>query len=148
MRGRGGSQPEKSPMSPSPWFVGLEEGELGGEQSEGEANLWASSQNKGRGFYFPKPEIPEALLLLFEDSRKNPPLSQTLPLLPTPLSLLLLGGSASVDGPREGLWRVPQQCPEDCLRKWLDPKLSIPTRERREMGNSVLDFSVTGYNRR
>lgn len=109
--------PEKSPMSPSPWFVGLEEGELGGEQSEGDANLWASSQNKWRGFIFPNLKSQKPCCCFLRRVEKNPRLSQTLPLLPTPLSLLLLGGSASVDGPREGLWRVPQQCPEDCLEE-------------------------------
>lgn len=33
-------------------------------------------------------------------------------------------------------------------RNWLGLKLSISTRERKETGYSVLDFSVTGYSRR
>lgn len=53
-----------------PGAAGLEEGGLRGE-SEGDAHLWASSQNKWKGFYFPKSEVTEALLLLFEESRRG-----------------------------------------------------------------------------
>lgn len=65
----------KDPLNDFPAAVCLGEGGPREKASQGDAHLWVSSQNKQERFHFPKPEVTGALLLLFEESKRDPCLS-------------------------------------------------------------------------